>query len=224
MGCFQNKKKMNLNNIEEEESQKVIFQIDNNKEFCDKKFLRKKKKRTNKLIIKKYYIIDKKKKEVTSSDKINEENNSLDENNKNNDNKIIKKNNEIEVHPNIIQDINNKNLINCYSYELISRIHSFKVKKGTKNEVNFKISLKNNGNNIWPKDYCFLRYHYKNCPELFLDNVELGELDVNDIKNVDIKFDNLNSCKIGKYQALFHVFIKGKIVGAPIVIYFDIIE
>lgn len=38
MGCFQNKKKMNLNNIEEEESQKVIFQIDNNKEFCDKNF------------------------------------------------------------------------------------------------------------------------------------------------------------------------------------------
>ena len=222
MGCFQNKKKMNLNNIEEEESQKVIFKIYNNKEFCDEKFLRKKKKRR---IFKKHSTTEKKKKVATSSDKISEENNSLDENNNYNDNKIIKKNNEILIHPNIIQDIyNKKNLINCYSYELISRIHSFEVKKGTKNEKNFRISLQNNGNNIWPKDYCFLRYRYSSCPEVFLDNVELGELDVNGIKNVDIKFGNLNNCKIGKYQALFNVFIKGKIIGAPIVINFDIIE
>ena len=236
MGCFI-KRKMKISNIEEGESEKVDFQIDNNKNLCNKKFLGKKKKSNNKLIIKKYYFIDQQKKEINPSEIFQEENNSFDEYNKNinliennsnqenNSNPLtkIKKNSEIKIHSDIIEGIHNQNLANSYSYELISRIHSFIVKEGEKKERNFRISLKNNGINSWPKDDCFLRYHCKNCPELFLDAVEIWELNINDIKNVDIKFGNLNNCKKGNYQVLFHVFIQGKIIGQPIVIHFDII-
>ena len=82
MGCFI-KRKMKIKNIEEKESEKEDFQIDNNKNLCNKKFLGKKKKPTNKLIIKKYYFFDQQKKEVNPSEKLKEENNSFDECNKN---------------------------------------------------------------------------------------------------------------------------------------------
>ena len=137
--------------------------------------------------------------------------------------KIYKNKNNI-ISQNIINYIYELDLTEFYSFELISKILSFEVKKGAKKEELFHLILKNNGKIKWPKGESFLRYHAKDCPELILEKTPVGECDVGEKIHVYIKFGNLDNCKCGNYKVIFHFFIEDIIIGEPILVFFKIIE
>ena len=112
-----------------------------------------------------------------------------------------------------------KNIVNYlsekatnYSYKLISRIFSFEIKKGQKNEEYFPIVLKNDGENKWLEDESYLIFRKTNCPEVIIKDIKLKPLDIGDIETFQIKFDNLAQCPKGKYRAIFSIVINNNII------------
>ena len=112
-----------------------------------------------------------------------------------------------------------KNIVNYlsekaknYSYKLISRIFSFEIKKGQKNEEYFPIVLKNDGENKWLEDESYLIFRKTNCPEVIVKDIKLKPLDIGDIEKFHIKFDNLAHCPKGKYRAIFSIVINNNII------------
>jgi len=112
-----------------------------------------------------------------------------------------------------------KNIVNYlsekaknYSYKLISRIFSFEIKKGQKNEEYFPIVLKNDGENKWLEDESYLIFRKTNCPEVIIKDIKLKPLDIGDIEKFQIKFDNLAHCPKGKYRAIFSIVINNNII------------
>ena len=112
-----------------------------------------------------------------------------------------------------------KNIVNYlsekatnYSYKLISRIFSFEIKKGQKNEEYFPIVLKNDGKNKWLEDESYLIFRKTNCPEVIIKDIKLKPLGIGDIETFQIKFDNLAQCPKGKYRAIFSIVINNNII------------
>ena len=129
---------------------------------------------------------------------------------------------EKNISPNIINYLLKLNFDNSYSYKLISNIHSFQIKKGEKKEENFTIVLKNDGKIKWLENETYLKCVSKNCSHVFIDDINLDSLEINEIKDVKIKFRNLDQCPKGKYISMFDVVIKGKKIGESIYIYFTV--
>ena len=243
MGCFFYKRKKkcvkNIKGALLELSQIESFSFDSKNTSINKIFLGKKKKPDGFFIFEKLpYKREKAEQILSLSRNIENENSSYNENNINNINlneesfnqginnnksKTTNKKRDFIISPNIVNNINELDLIECYSFELISKILSFEVKKGSKKEEYFHLILKNNGKIKWPKGETFLRYHAKNCPELYLEQTPIGECDIGEKISILIKFGNLDNCKYGNYQAIFHLFIKGRIIGEPILVFFKII-
>lgn len=242
MGCFLNKKRkkyiINIVKSLLEDSQIKLFYIDNKSTNQD--FLHKKRKPDDIFIFGEFPNEKEKKEQILPlTEDIDKENNSSKENNfniislnenntcnlnNNNENKKIYKNKNNIISQNIINYIYELDLTEFYSFELISKILSFEVKKGAKKEELFHLILKNNGKIKWPKGESFLRYHAKDCPELILEKTPVGECDVGEKIHVYIKFGNLDNCKCGNYKVIFHFFIEDIIIGEPILVFFKIIE
>ena len=247
MGCFLNKiRKKYFKNIEElllEDSQIKLFYIPNKSTKINQNLLNKKRKPDDIFIFEKFTNEKEKKEQILplteDIEDIDKDNNSSKENNfniislnenntcnlnNNNENKKIYKNKNNIISQNIINYIYELDLTEFYSFELISKILSFEVKKGAKKEELFHLILKNNGKIKWPKGESFLRYHAKDCPELILEKTPVGECDVGEKIHVYIKFGNLDNCKCGNYKVIFHFFIEDIIIGEPILVFFKIIE
>ena len=161
----------------------------------------------------------KKENEISFSIYLNKINNEKEKeiqnkNNYNNNNK------EFPIGLNIIEHLINQK--GHYSYENLTRIHSFTVKKESKNEENFCLTLKNNGDIEWPEEDSYLKLEGKTCPEVSIDNIKLGYLRKGEHKDFYIKFKNINKCQIGKYMVLLSVCIRGEIIEPKIPIYFEI--
>ena len=76
--------------------------------------------------------------------------------------------------------------------------------------------------NKWIENKTYLKCVSKNCPFIFIDDIKLESLNTNEIKDVQIKFRNLDQCPKGKYTSVFDVVIKGKKIGESIYIYFTV--
>ena len=114
------------------------------------------------------------------------------------------------IGPNIINFISKK--VGNYSYKLISRIYNFEIKQEEKNEENFNIVLKNDGENKWLENESYLICRKTNCPEVIINNIKLKPLDIDEIESFQIKFSNLKKCPKGKYRAAFSIVINNNII------------
>ena len=130
--------------------------------------------------------------------------------------------NEKNIGSNIINQLLKLDFDKLYSYKLISNIHSFQIKQEEKKEEDFTIVLKNDGEIKWIENETYLKCVSKNCPFIFIDDIKLESLNTNEIKDVQIKFRNLDQCPKGKYTSVFDVVIKGKKIGESIYIYFTV--
>lgn len=134
--------------------------------------------------------------------------------NENNENFIINfkenKHKYNTIGPNIINFISKK--VGNYSYKLISRIYNFEIRQEEKNEENFNIVLKNDGENKWLENESYLICRKTNCPEVIINNIKLKPLDIDEIESFQIKFSNLKKCPKGKYRAAFSIVINNNII------------
>ena len=142
----------------------------------------------------------------SKSNKKENKNNNM--NNINNDNNNI---NNIEENDNNMEEEEKEENDNKYSLQCLSRKLNVDIIQGT-DKANIDIAIKNNSNEKYPKN-SWLICDKKNSL-LLCDNVELGELEPNQQKVINVWFKNLKNISKGEYKCYIKLMVENMIYSS----------